>query len=255
MCAVMLDTKVCTLWSRFGHAVDTLRGHGLMLDEADVLAWHCSPAVQRRRRTCLQQKLVVGLMNSGSASERLCSLHRVSISLSPAGPRDPYRLPGERTPVHTQTTFFALYHKLCTSPLFFSRRAQRSAPASWRTNTGAMHTQTTFFALLSQPVYAVLLLQGPEIRTGFLENEQPVLLEAGHELTVTTDYSIKVGRCCFSWDVLWFGFLLSTAVAAAAAAMARRTSCHTSCRPPLPSGTDLTSPPTPLLLCSVPQGN
>lgn len=35
------------------------------------------------------------------------------------------------------------------------------------------------------------LAQGPEIRTGFLENEKPVLLEAGHELTITTDYSIK----------------------------------------------------------------
>lgn len=33
--------------------------------------------------------------------------------------------------------------------------------------------------------------QGPEIRTGFLENEKPVLLEAGQELTITTDYSIK----------------------------------------------------------------
>ena len=35
------------------------------------------------------------------------------------------------------------------------------------------------------------LLQGPEIRTGFLENEQPVKLEQGQELTITTDYSTK----------------------------------------------------------------
>lgn len=44
--------------------------------------------------------------------------------------------------------------------------------------------------------------QGPEIRTGFLENEQPVLLEAGHELTITTDYGIKVGggrMACMPW--------------------------------------------------------
>lgn len=39
---------------------------------------------------------------------------------------------------------------------------------------------------------AVMLdTKGPEIRTGFLENEQPVLLEAGQELTITTDYSAK----------------------------------------------------------------
>lgn len=177
--------------------------------------------------------------------------------------------------VHACTAFLTLLW----SPTLF-RRAQRSAPASWRTNTGAMHTQTTFFALLSQTVYiAVLLLQGPEIRTGFLENEQPVLLEAGHELTVTTDYSIKVGRVfqC-SWSVVcgtilggrqhdrssplitasrWalgmhFGTCaavcqLSTASAAATA----RTSAHTSCMPPVPSGTDLTSP---LLHWSLPRG-
>ena len=33
--------------------------------------------------------------------------------------------------------------------------------------------------------------QGPEIRTGFLENEQPVLLEQGQEVTITTDYAAK----------------------------------------------------------------
>ncbi|PSC70200.1 pyruvate kinase [Micractinium conductrix] len=39
---------------------------------------------------------------------------------------------------------------------------------------------------------AVMLdTKGPEIRTGFLEDEKPVVLEAGAELTITTDYSIK----------------------------------------------------------------
>ncbi len=33
--------------------------------------------------------------------------------------------------------------------------------------------------------------QGPEIRTGFLENEQPVLLEQGQEVAITTDYDVK----------------------------------------------------------------
>lgn len=33
--------------------------------------------------------------------------------------------------------------------------------------------------------------QGPEIRTGFLENEQPVVLQAGAELTISTDYALK----------------------------------------------------------------
>lgn len=33
--------------------------------------------------------------------------------------------------------------------------------------------------------------QGPEIRTGFLEGGEPVVLEAGQELTITTDYDIK----------------------------------------------------------------
>lgn len=32
-------------------------------------------------------------------------------------------------------------------------------------------------------------LQGPEIRTGFLVDEKPVVLEAGAELTITTDYT------------------------------------------------------------------
>lgn len=39
---------------------------------------------------------------------------------------------------------------------------------------------------------AVMLdTKGPEIRTGFLENEQPVTLSAGDELSITTDYAIK----------------------------------------------------------------
>ncbi|KAI3425976.1 hypothetical protein D9Q98_007944 [Chlorella vulgaris] len=39
---------------------------------------------------------------------------------------------------------------------------------------------------------AVMLdTKGPEIRTGFLENEQPVVLQAGAELTISTDYALK----------------------------------------------------------------
>jgi len=39
---------------------------------------------------------------------------------------------------------------------------------------------------------AVMLdTKGPEIRTGFLENEQAVKLETGQELTITTDYNTK----------------------------------------------------------------
>lgn len=39
---------------------------------------------------------------------------------------------------------------------------------------------------------AVMLdTKGPEIRTGFLENEQPVQLEVGQEVTITTDYDTK----------------------------------------------------------------
>ena len=41
---------------------------------------------------------------------------------------------------------------------------------------------------------AVMLdTKGPEIRTGFLENEQPIQLTAGEEVTVTTDYD-KPGK-------------------------------------------------------------
>ena len=36
-----------------------------------------------------------------------------------------------------------------------------------------------------------LFLQGPEIRTGFLKDEEAVQLKEGQEITVTTDYDIK----------------------------------------------------------------
>ena len=35
------------------------------------------------------------------------------------------------------------------------------------------------------------LLQGPEIRTGFLKDGKPVQLKEGREITISTDYSIK----------------------------------------------------------------
>lgn len=39
---------------------------------------------------------------------------------------------------------------------------------------------------------AVMLdTKGPEIRTGFLENEQPVILTQGEDITITTDYEAK----------------------------------------------------------------
>ena len=42
---------------------------------------------------------------------------------------------------------------------------------------------------------AVMLdTKGPEIRTGFLENGEAVMLESGQELTITTDYGIKGHR-------------------------------------------------------------
>lgn len=34
-------------------------------------------------------------------------------------------------------------------------------------------------------------VQGPEIRTGFLENAKPIQLTAGKEVTLTTDYEKK----------------------------------------------------------------
>jgi len=37
----------------------------------------------------------------------------------------------------------------------------------------------------------LLLLQGPEIRTGFLKDGKPIKLTKGQEITVTTDYDIK----------------------------------------------------------------
>ena len=36
-----------------------------------------------------------------------------------------------------------------------------------------------------------LFVQGPEIRTGFLENAKPIQLTAGKEVTLTTDYDKK----------------------------------------------------------------
>lgn len=36
-----------------------------------------------------------------------------------------------------------------------------------------------------------MLLQGPEIRTGFLKDAKPIQLKEGEEITITTDYSIK----------------------------------------------------------------
>lgn len=48
-------------------------------------------------------------------------------------------------------------------------------------------------AMRETGIMAAVMLdtKGPEIRTGFLENGQPVVLEVGQELTITTDYSIK----------------------------------------------------------------
>ncbi|XP_076939178.1 pyruvate kinase, cytosolic isozyme-like [Bidens hawaiensis] len=44
----------------------------------------------------------------------------------------------------------------------------------------------------TQILCAVMLdTKGPEIRTGFLENEKPVQLKEGHEITISTDYTIK----------------------------------------------------------------
>lgn len=39
---------------------------------------------------------------------------------------------------------------------------------------------------------AVMLdTKGPEIRTGFLENGDPIQLTEGNEITITTDYTVK----------------------------------------------------------------
>ena len=35
------------------------------------------------------------------------------------------------------------------------------------------------------------MLQGPEIRTGFLKDGKPIFLEQGQEITISTDYSLK----------------------------------------------------------------
>ena len=44
-----------------------------------------------------------------------------------------------------------------------------------------------------QPAHSCLMLvQGPEIRTGFLKTpDQPIKLTAGKEISVTTDYDVK----------------------------------------------------------------
>ena len=38
------------------------------------------------------------------------------------------------------------------------------------------------------PIY---MLQGPEIRTGFLKDGKPIRLQKGQEITISTDYGIK----------------------------------------------------------------
>ncbi|KAM0001722.1 putative pyruvate kinase [Helianthus debilis subsp. tardiflorus] len=44
----------------------------------------------------------------------------------------------------------------------------------------------------TQILCAVMLdTKGPEIRTGFLKNEKPIQLKEGHEITISTDYTIK----------------------------------------------------------------
>ena len=45
-------------------------------------------------------------------------------------------------------------------------------------------------------------MQGPEIRTGFLKDGEPIKLTTGKEITITTDYEAKgdentiAMRCC-----------------------------------------------------------
>lgn len=48
------------------------------------------------------------------------------------------------------------------------------------------------------------MLQGPEIRTGFLKDAKPVQLKQGHEITISTDYSIKgdENMICMSYKKL-----------------------------------------------------
>lgn len=81
---------------------------------------------------------------------------------------------------------------------------------------------------------AVMLdTKGPEIRTGFLENEQPVVLEAGHELTITTDYTCVCCVCgagCGGWQSRQRGCQAAQTLlwltAAAAACLPRRWLAH-----------------------------
>ena len=60
-----------------------------------------------------------------------------------------------------------------------------------------LHTQETLDTLRiacknTRIMCAVMLdTKGPEIRTGFLENEEPIRLTAGDEVTITTDYETK----------------------------------------------------------------
>ena len=48
------------------------------------------------------------------------------------------------------------------------------------------------------------MLQGPEIRTGFLKDGKPIFLEQGQEITISTDYSIKgdENMICMSYKKL-----------------------------------------------------
>lgn len=48
------------------------------------------------------------------------------------------------------------------------------------------------------------MLQGPEIRTGFLKDGKPIQLKEGQEITVTTDYTIKgdENMICMSYKKL-----------------------------------------------------
>jgi len=48
------------------------------------------------------------------------------------------------------------------------------------------------------------LLQGPEIRTGFLKDGKPIQLKQGQEITISTDYSIKgdENMICMSYKKL-----------------------------------------------------
>lgn len=61
-------------------------------------------------------------------------------------------------------------------------------------------------------------LQGPEIRTGFLKDGQPIKLTTGKEITITTDYEAKghedliamryVAQMCMASEILFVLFVL-----------------------------------------------